>query len=155
MDNPLRVFHGVSGGTVFVDPLRLYRVGGREDRSELCRIFTLPGWTDDLHAFGAGIGLRRAWFESQVTMPHYLLTRPGRQRAVDQGVVQVSAEESLQVRRIWREERINDLRRGLAEQRAADLESAAHRRSRPQPRFLTPMEVTAEFAKARRALATT
>ncbi len=48
---------------------------------------------DELHAFAAHIGLRRAWFQRHVIAPHYDLTPKRRQAAVNAGAVELSFRE--------------------------------------------------------------
>lgn len=42
---------------------------------------------DELHAFAARIGLRRAWFQSQSVYPHYDVTLSIRSKALQLGAV--------------------------------------------------------------------
>lgn len=43
---------------------------------------------DELHAFAARVGLRRAWFQSEATFAHYDLTASKRSLAVAAGAVE-------------------------------------------------------------------
>lgn len=48
---------------------------------------------EELHAFAARLGLRRAWFQAKSTTPHYDLTESKRELALKLGAVFVSARE--------------------------------------------------------------
>lgn len=53
----------------------------------------------ELHAFAAGIGLKRAWFQNRRAMPHYDLTKGMRARALRAGAVALTAaEEAARIR---------------------------------------------------------
>ncbi len=57
--------------------------------NEACHLFTDDGNLDDLHAFAARVGLRRAWFQRHACLPHYDLTIARRGVAVRLGARQV------------------------------------------------------------------
>lgn len=44
---------------------------------------------EELHEFGKRIGMRRAWFQSDVRLPHYDINRNRRRLAVEAGAVEV------------------------------------------------------------------
>lgn len=44
---------------------------------------------DELHAFAAGLGMRRGWFQGRGRMPHYDLTSTLRQAAVAAGAIEL------------------------------------------------------------------
>lgn len=151
MSDAVRHFQGALGGTVFVSPLRSVRAG--KGRRESCRLFTLPGWIPDLHSFAEVLDLRRSWFTDQVTMPHYLLTRLRRRRAVALGAVEIEDFELMGIIGNWRAAMNTSREKALFEQELADAGSAENCFSRSKrQQFLRPAEVTAEFARARRLL---
>lgn len=58
---------------------------------------------DELHAFAAKLGMRRAWFqEGRGKHPHYDLVKSRRDRAVELGASQVTGRELIM---IWRKQR--------------------------------------------------
>lgn len=57
---------------------------------------------EELHAFAAKIGLRRAWFQEHPKMPHYDLTPSRRARALQEGAVFVEARQQAIQRRALR-----------------------------------------------------
>jgi hypothetical protein len=49
---------------------------------------------EELHGFAGRIGLRRSWFQlSRCGMPHYDLTPARRQRAVEQGAIEITRRQ--------------------------------------------------------------
>jgi len=48
---------------------------------------------DELHAFAARIGLKRAWFQRHALAPHYDLTPRRREAAVAAGAVEMTFRE--------------------------------------------------------------
>lgn len=64
--------------------------------------------TEELHAFAAGLGMRREWFQSRPGRPekdHYDLTRDGRERAIARGAVTESRRDGTHRRRARRADR--------------------------------------------------
>lgn len=59
---------------------------------------TTDGALDDLHAFAARIGLRRAWFQAHSLAPHYDLTPGKRAEAILAGATFVPAREQAKAR---------------------------------------------------------
>ena len=57
---------------------------------------------EELHAFAARLGLRRAWFQDHAIMPHYDLTAEKRVLAVAMGAAEVSMRAQLRARRALR-----------------------------------------------------
>lgn len=47
---------------------------------------------DELHTFAASLGLKRAWFQKQGTLPHYDITANKRQEAISKGAVAVDGK---------------------------------------------------------------
>lgn len=60
---------------------------------------TTDGELEELHAFAARLGLKRAWFQNHRVMPHYDLTASKREQAIALGAVFVTAREQLLARR--------------------------------------------------------
>jgi len=60
---------------------------------------TTDGDLEELHAFAARIGLRRAWFQEHPKMPHYDLTPSRRVLALYEGAVFVEARQQAIQRR--------------------------------------------------------
>jgi hypothetical protein len=56
----------------------------------------------DLHSFASAIGLKRRWFQTGGTMPHYDLTRGLRFKAVRQGAIEVTDEQLVAHIAQWR-----------------------------------------------------
>lgn len=53
----------------------------------------VPGDLEELHAFAARIGLKRAWFQRHRLAPHYDLTVRRREAAVRAGAIELSFRE--------------------------------------------------------------
>lgn len=66
---------------------------------------------DELHAFAARVGLKRAWFQSQSVYPHYDVTLSIRVKALQLGAIMADRETLLLCAR--------DLKRQIAAQHAA------------------------------------
>jgi len=60
---------------------------------------TTDGPLEELHAFAAKIGMRRAWFQEHAFAPHYDLTPSRRELALQLGAVFVDAKEQVRMRR--------------------------------------------------------
>lgn len=77
--------------TVYVDELRIYpsRISCFRDGS--CHM--TADRIEELHAFALSIGIRRAWFQMRIVMPHYDLTKNKRIVAVSRGAVEVRARD--------------------------------------------------------------
>lgn len=58
----------------------------------------------ELHEFAESIGLKRCWFQTPATRPHYDLSPNKRREAVLAGARQVSARTVVGVLRRWRGE---------------------------------------------------
>ena len=97
------IWRGPQGGTVFVDGLRACPKAVEWKWPDSCRLYTLPGWLEDLHVFAQSIGLRREWFQSHATMPHYDLTEVRRRRAIELGAVAATRRDVAMVIRCWRD----------------------------------------------------
>jgi hypothetical protein len=55
------------------------------------------GDLEELHAFAARIGLKRAWFQNHARCAHYDLTPGRREAAVGKGAVEVSPREAVEI----------------------------------------------------------
>jgi hypothetical protein len=72
---------------VYVDPMMACVPNANWRWNESCHL--LADTLDELHALAGRIGLKRAWFQSHGTFPHYDLTRPRRARAVAAGAIEI------------------------------------------------------------------
>ena len=84
--------------TVMVDELRCWPGARRPFHRGSCHLAT-DGALDELHAFAARLGMRRAWFQDHRIAPHYDLTPERRILALRLGAVEVSAREQVRRRR--------------------------------------------------------
>lgn len=77
---------------VFVDALRDCVPNPNWKWQQSCHMFAED--LDELHAFAANIGLKRAWFQrtGPNKLPHYDLTAAKRRLAVRRGAVEVNDE---------------------------------------------------------------
>jgi len=71
--------------TIYVDTLCRRELGRTK---WWCHLFT-TGSIDDLHKFAEMIGLKRNWFQSLASLPHYDVSRSKRAQAVRCGANQV------------------------------------------------------------------
>lgn len=82
--------------TVFVDELMKWRPTKiRCFRSGSCH---LTDTLEELHAFAARLGLKRAWFQDHRIAPHYDLTASKRERALELGAVFVAGKAQARAR---------------------------------------------------------
>ena len=77
--------------TIMVDELRVWTKRPPFHRGS-CHL-TTDGPIDELHAFAASIGMKRAWFQSHPLADHYDLTPSRRTAAIAAGAVEVSARQ--------------------------------------------------------------
>ena len=87
--------------TVYVDDMRLRAQVGSLDR-RWCHLFAGPfDHPDELHAFAAGIGLKRAWYQGppEHRWPHYHydVTDGKRAQAVAAGAVEITCREGARL----------------------------------------------------------
>lgn len=82
---------------VYVDRLRDW--GWRLGPS--CHLIT-DGDNEELHAFAASLGLKRAWFQESTSGPHYDLTASRRKRAVELGAVELEDRPFHAILVAWR-----------------------------------------------------
>lgn len=80
--------------TVYVDPLLFY--GHKHwQGGEACHMATDQQDLTELHDLAEKIGMARKWFQNHKVVPHYDLSPSMRERAIEAGAVEVSAEEYL------------------------------------------------------------
>jgi Protein of unknown function (DUF4031) len=84
--------------TIMVDELKVWPHAKHPFLTGSCHL-TTDGDLEELHAFAARIGMRRAWFQDHPTAPHYDLTPLRRQLAVQLGAKEVPAREQVVMRR--------------------------------------------------------
>ena len=94
-------FLGTHGGTIFVDGLMPERKSAEGLAGEWCRLFTLPGFVEDLEEFACEIGLRPAGLQ-RGRMPHFVLSSGRRVRAERHGAVGVGRAQVAEALRVWR-----------------------------------------------------
>lgn len=89
--------------TVYVDEFKLWlprQPRPFQDGSSHLSADTL----DELHDFARRIGMKRAWFQDHISMPHYDLVWSRRVRALELGAVFVPARQQARARvekRYW------------------------------------------------------
>ena len=89
---------------IVVDPLMGCVRNRNWPYDESCHLMCDPGEVDQLHAFAAGIGLKRSWFQNSANgTPHYDLTPGKRRQAVVAGAAEVDREGCVAIIRAWRE----------------------------------------------------
>ena len=78
---------------IYVDELRPThkQVGPFPPGTKWCHL-TTDGPLEELHEFAEKIGMQRAWFQNK-RIPHYDLEKSGRDNALRQGAVFMSARE--------------------------------------------------------------
>lgn len=81
-----------------VDELRVWPHAKRPFHNGSCHL-TTDGPIEELHAFAARIGMRRAWFQPHPLAPHYDLTPRRRADALAKGAVDVGARAQARQRR--------------------------------------------------------
>lgn len=82
--------------TVYVDELRQWPTRIRCFKPGSCHL--MADTLDELHAFAARLGLKRAWFQDHRLHPHYDLTASKRARALELGAVFVPGKEQARAR---------------------------------------------------------
>lgn len=88
--------------TVYVDELMNFGWKLRGVEVASCHLFTDHVDLGELHQLAERIGMRRAWFQTSRTAPHYDLTAGRRRAAIDAGAVPV---DRRQASAIWRTRR--------------------------------------------------
>lgn len=90
--------------SVYVDPLVDY--GTQIGRAGPVWCHLVADTDDELHAFAARLGVRRAWFQEDAARPwrnHYDLTASRRAEAVRRGAIEITRHELGQRLRAARE----------------------------------------------------
>jgi len=87
---------------VYVDQLTRCIKTRRWHHDASCHLFVFPGNEEALHALASAIGLKREWFQSGSTMPHYDLTENKRRAALDAGAVEAQRLTVVEAIRSWR-----------------------------------------------------
>lgn len=100
--------------TIYVDRLENYGWKMRGRLVSSCHMFTDALDLDELHAFAARIGMKRAWFQPHRIAPHYDLVESRRIAAIALGAVEIN--DRKEASRIWRERREWFARTGLGSQ---------------------------------------
>jgi len=90
--------------TVYVDRLRPCIRNRNWRWPKACHLFVFPepGAVDVLHAAARRIGLNRAWFQGDGTMPHYDLTAYKRLKALQDGAVEADDFTLVDALHAWR-----------------------------------------------------
>lgn len=85
---------------VYVDPLTPCPISANWHWNGSCHL--IADSVDELHAFAASIGMKRAWFQNHTRMPHYDLNAARRAVAVLNGAVEIGRVEFVLKMRAWR-----------------------------------------------------
>ena len=81
---------------IYVDPLQSYNPANLTARVARVGVQWCHLWADDteeLHAFAARIGMKRAWFQNHPRLPHYDLVPSRRAAAIAAGAVEMSVRQ--------------------------------------------------------------
>lgn len=92
---------GHNAMTVMVDELKVWPHARHRCFKAGSAHLTVDGALDELHAFAARLGLRRAWFQDHVLAPHYDLSPAKHALALRLGALLVPAREQA-LRRVER-----------------------------------------------------
>ncbi len=65
---------------------------------------------DELHAFAASLGLKRAWFQGKASYPHYDVTTGVRERALEIGAIAAGKTQMLASARNMKNELLEERR---------------------------------------------
>lgn len=88
------------GAVIRVDPLVAWGMVGRLG-PWWCHLFAdEPAELDELHRIAKAVGMRREWFQTPDTLPHYDLVPKRRAAALRAGAVEGTREELVTARRI-------------------------------------------------------
>ena len=63
---------------------------------------------DELHAFAASLGLKRAWFQGKASYPHYDVTTGVRERALEMGAIAAGKTQMLDSARKMKNELLEE-----------------------------------------------
>ena len=89
------------------------RVGARSGH-QWCHLWT-DGDLEELHAFAARIGMRRAWFQNHALLPHYDLVPSRRTKAIALGAIVAPVGPELMKRRSAQAEAVAAAKRRVEE----------------------------------------
>lgn len=85
---------------VYVDALITCPISANWHWKKSCHL--IADSVDELHAFAASIGMKRAWFQHHTRMPHYDLNAARRAVAVLNGAVEIGRSEFVEKMRAHR-----------------------------------------------------
>jgi hypothetical protein len=89
--------------TVYVDELEVYPNAWGPFLKGSCHMYVEPGTDiEELHRMAVKIGMKRAWFQQDRTLPHYDLVPSKRAKAVREGAKEHGRQEMVEVMRAWR-----------------------------------------------------
>ncbi len=83
-----------------------------------CHLIT-DGPNEELHEFAARLGLKRAWFQSKSSGPHYDLTASKRALAVRLGAVELDDRPFHEILKRWRREAVRRVNEAVGEDEKA------------------------------------
>ena len=86
--------------SVYVDEVRKHGGSGSFQWEHSCHLYA--DTVDELHAFAAGLGLKRAWFQDREGFPHYDLTVGKRALAVKRGAAERDCRHAVNFSRALR-----------------------------------------------------
>lgn len=107
---------------IYVDQLRNW--GWRLGPS--CHLFT-DGPNEELHAFAAKLGLKRAWLQKSTSGPHYDLTAPKRARAVQLGAIEATDQEMVDILRRWRQNAVARIKAATSDEERSRIRAELYR----------------------------
>lgn len=84
--------------TVYVDEFQQWSPRALKNCFRDGSCHTTADTPEELHEMAQAIGLRRGWFQPHPTHPHYDLTGPRRERALQAGAVFMPAKEQARRR---------------------------------------------------------
>ena len=80
--------------TIYIDPTFNASAAGYRTWSHLAT----DGDIEELHEFAKSIGMKREWFQNDITHPHYDIASPRiRRLAIDKGAKLISSEELVRI----------------------------------------------------------
>ena len=112
---------GVTLMAVYVDQLRDW--GWRLGPS--CHL--IADSNEELHAFAAKIGMKRAWFQAVSSGPHYDLTASKRQEAVRLGAVELEDRPFHEILKRWKEAAIARIKAATTEEERQSIRADLYR----------------------------
>jgi len=91
--------------TIYVDHLFSTCPTKRWPYNAACHLFTDYGNEEELHRFASKLGLKRIWFQRNVSLDHYDLTAGKRAEAIRLGAIEASREKVVEVIKVKRNAR--------------------------------------------------